>query len=76
MTIEQTISQISQMPVDDQLRIINTIWDNMADDSATQLSSPQREELDRRMAKYRQDPTTAMTEAELREKLKARREGL
>lgn len=76
MTIEQAISQITQLPVSDQLRIINTIWDSMPSNAATELSESQRRELDRRMEEYRQNPETAMTESELREKLKARREGL
>ena len=75
MTIEQTISQISRLPIDDQLRIINTIWDRMADDSATKLSDSQRVELNERMARYREDPESALAESELREKLQARREG-
>jgi len=75
MSIEQAISQITQLPVDDQLRIINTIWDSMSKDAATELSDAQRQELDHRMAKYREDPSTALTELELQEKLKVRREG-
>jgi len=76
MTIEKTISRIAQLSVSEQLQIINSVWDNMGDGAATELSDSQRRELDRRMDKYRQDPKTAMTESELREKLKARREEL
>ena len=76
MTIEQAISQITQLPVADQLRIINTIWDSMPDCAATEPSEIQRQELDRRMEKYSQDPSTALTESQLRDKLRARREGL
>ncbi len=76
MTIEQAISQITQLPIAEQLRIINTIWDSMPNSAATELSESQRNELDRRMERYRKDPSTALTESELREKLKARREGL
>jgi putative addiction module component (TIGR02574 family) len=76
MTIEQAISQISQLPIAEQLQIINSIWDNMGTDAGSSLTNAQREELDRRMTKYRDDPSTAITESELREKLKARREGV
>ena len=75
MTIEQTISQISQLPIDDQLRIINTVWDQMAGESATQLSEAQRVELDARIERYKANPDSALTESQLREQLKARREG-
>ena len=75
MTIEQTISQISQLPIDDQLLIINSIWDRMADNSATKLSDSQRAELDERMTRYRTNPESALTQSQLRDKLQARREG-
>lgn len=75
MTIEQTISQISQLPIDDQLLIINSIWDRMADNSGTKLSDSQRAELDERMTRYKTDPDSALTQSQLRDKLQDRREG-
>ena len=75
MTIEQTISQISQLPIDDQLRIINTVWDQMVGESATQLSEAQRVELDARFERYKANPESALSESQLREQLKERREG-
>ena len=76
MTVEQTIYQIAQLPVSEQLRIINSVWDNLPDDVATELSDSQRQELDMRMENYRNNPQTAMTESELRAKLRAEREKL
>ena len=73
MSIEQTVSQISQLPIEDQLQIVHAIWDQMGN-SAVAATSSQHEELNRRMAKYRANPETAMTEDELRMKLKERRE--
>ena len=76
MTIEQTIYQIAQLPVCEQLQIINSVWDNMSDEDVSDLSDEQRQELDRRVKKYRDNATSAMTESELRAKLRARHEEL
>ena len=74
MSIEHTISQIALMSIEDQLRIINSVWDRMGDDAA-KLTESQRRELDDRMEKYRQNPDSALTDSELRAKLESRREG-
>ena len=76
MSIEQTITQISQLPIEDQLKIINSVWDRMGENAATEPNNSQRKELDERMERYRQNPESAMTEAELRAKLEKRREGI
>jgi putative addiction module component (TIGR02574 family) len=70
MTIEQTISQISQLPVEDQLRIIHAVWNQMGDETIAQPTQGQHKELDDRMARFRENPKSAMTEMELREKLR------
>lgn len=75
MTIEQTISQISKLPVEEQLQIIHTIWDRMGDNAVPELTDSQRKELDERMKRFRENPESAMTESELRDRLRNRREG-
>jgi putative addiction module component (TIGR02574 family) len=74
MSIENTVSQISQLPIEQQLKIVHAIWDQMGNAAGIGATPQQQEELDRRMAKYRADPETGMTEDELRQKLKERRE--
>jgi len=74
MSIEHTVSQISQLPIEDQLQIVHAIWDRMGNAADAVATPSQQAELDRRMARYRDSPETAMTEDELRQKLKERRE--
>ncbi len=70
MSIEQTISQISRLPIEDQLQIIHAVWNKMGTNAATNLTQQQRTELDQRMARFRSDPDSALTETELREKVR------
>ena len=74
MTIEQTISHISQLPIEDQLRI-KTVWDQMGKNAATSPTESQQAELNARLSRYREDSDSALTESELKEKLRNRRDG-
>ena len=73
MTVEQTINDISALPPNDQLRIVQAIWDRLADGTGTELSDSQRAELDRRWAEYKADPSTALSEEEFRERIRVAR---
>ena len=70
MTVEQAISDIISLPIEDQLRIVQTVWDRMPVEAGTALSHSQRAELDRRLAAYRENPKTSLTEDQLREQLR------
>lgn len=69
MTVEQAISEISSLPIDEQLRVVQVIWDRMPQDAGTALSDRQRAELDRRLAAYRDNPDSALTESQLRKQI-------
>ena len=73
MTVEQAIDDISALPPNDQLRIVQAIWDRLADGIGTELSDSQRAELDRRWAEYKSNPTTAVSEQEFRERIRVAR---
>ena len=73
MTVEQAIIDISALPPNDQLRIVQAIWDQLADGIGTELSDSQRAVLDRRWADYKADPTTAISEEEFRERIRVAR---
>ncbi len=70
MTVEQAISDIASLPLDDQLRVVQTIWDRMPQNAGTSLTDQQRAELDRRLAGYRASPDSALTESQLRKQIR------
>lgn len=69
-SVEQTINDISALPVQDQLRIVHAIWDRLPPEVGTNLSDQQRRELDRRWASYQSDPSSALTEQEFRKQIR------
>jgi putative addiction module component (TIGR02574 family) len=71
MTAEQAISDISALPFDEQLRVVRAIWSNLPESTTLALSGDARRELDRRVARYTADPSTLLTEAQFREKMRA-----
>jgi putative addiction module component (TIGR02574 family) len=71
MTVEQAISDISSLPVDDQLKVVQAIWDRLPESSTLPLSDAARSELVRRVANYTADPTSLMTEAQLRARMRS-----
>lgn len=73
MTVEQAINDISALPPNDQLRIIQAIWNRLADGVGTDLSDSQRAELDRRWTEYKADPSTSLSEEEFRERIRVAR---
>lgn len=70
MSIDQVISLITSLPLDDQLRIVQAVWVRMPQDAGTSLTDSQREELERRLARYRQNPESALTESQLRQQIR------
>ena len=71
MTVEQAISDVSALPLDDQLKVVQAIWDRLPESSTLALSDAARSELARRVASYTADPSTLMTEAQLRAKMRS-----
>tara|TARA_R110002073_G_C9362565_1_gene571582 strand:- start:346 stop:570 length:225 start_codon:yes stop_codon:yes gene_type:complete len=70
MTVEQAISDISSLPLEEQLLVVQAIWDRMPQDAGTTLTDQQRAELDRRWESYRANPDSALTESQLREQIR------
>ena len=70
MTAEQAISDISALPFDEQLKVVQAIWDRLPDSSTLKPTDDARRELERRVASYTSDPSTLMTESQLRERMR------
>lgn len=73
MTLEQVISEVSALSLTDQLRLVQAIWDRLPKDVGTQLTPAQQLELDQRWSEYKNDPSTALTEEDFRERVKKAR---
>ena len=52
-----SIAEVLALPVAERLRLVETIWDSIAEVPETlQLTKAQESELDRRLDAYRKDP--------------------
>lgn len=57
MDLKQTLADISRFPVEDRIRLVEAIWDGIADEpSAFEPTDSQKEELARRVAQDDADP--------------------
>lgn len=73
MNVDQTISDLSTLPVGERLRVVHAIWDSLPADVDLRLSTEQQAELDRRLAAHRADPSTSISHEELMRRIASRR---
>jgi len=72
MNVDQTISDLSTLPVGDRLRVVHAIWDSLHDDVDLATTKEQQAELDRRLTAHRVDPSTAISHDELMRRVQSR----
>lgn len=64
------IDEIKRLSVAERIRLVQEIWDSIAADrNAQPLSPAERQELERRLREYEQDPSGTKTWSEVREDL-------
>jgi putative addiction module component (TIGR02574 family) len=65
------LAEVLALPVADRLKLVETIWDSIAEaPEALQLTPEQEAELDRRLEAYRQDPTAGSPWPEVRARIR------
>jgi putative addiction module component (TIGR02574 family) len=68
--IVKDLSQLLELPADERLQLVEAIWDSLVEvPEAIPVSDAVREELDRRLAAYYADPSSARPWEEIREEL-------
>ena len=64
------MSAVLELPVAERLRLVEAIWDSIAEHpDALPLSETEREELDRRWADYLKDPTAGAPWSEVKARI-------
>jgi len=61
MTTDQHVSAITTLPVEEQLAIVQAVWERLPECASPSNTAKIKAELDRRMDRYRDDPSTALT---------------
>ena len=64
------LSELLELPADERLQLVEAIWDSLIEvPEAVPITDDVREELDRRLAAYYDDPSSARPWREIRNEL-------
>ncbi len=69
MDLNETLSQLTSLPVADRLRLVESLWDSIEADTPVSLSTERREELERRLAAHEAHPEDSLSWEQVVEKL-------
>jgi putative addiction module component (TIGR02574 family) len=73
MDITTTLNQIVALDIQDRIRLVQGILDSIAAEQVdTDITEPQKRELDRRIDGYEANPEEVMTWAEVKASIKPR----
>jgi putative addiction module component (TIGR02574 family) len=65
-----TLDEVLQLPVPERIRIVEVIWDSIADTpEAVELTDEQKAELDRRLENLEKSPNAGAPWSEVRERI-------
>ncbi len=56
MDIQQTLADLSALPIDDRLRLVQLLWDSIPAEAEVRVSDDQQIELNRRIEAHDADP--------------------
>ncbi|PSB02813.1 addiction module protein [Merismopedia glauca] len=71
MDITATLKEITALSVSDRIRLVQAIWDTIADEQVySNLITSQQQELDRRIADYEANPDDVLTWEEIKASIK------
>jgi len=74
MDISATLTEIKTLSIDERIRLVEAIWDSIADDNGEQLelTEAQRQELARRLADHDANPSAVIAWEEVKAQARAR----
>ena len=72
MDIQQTLADLSALPIDDRLQLVQLLWDSIPAEAEVTVSDDQQIELNRRIAAHDADPESAISREDLERRLKDR----
>ena len=68
------IPEIARLTVPEKILLLEDLWDSIAaDESSVPMPQSHREELDRRLTQYEENPGSLLTLDDLRERIEARK---
>jgi putative addiction module component (TIGR02574 family) len=72
MSREELRSAVFALPTDEKLKLVEELWDSIAEDELPPLTQWQLDEIERREAYLKANPDSLLTREEVYQRLKAR----
>ncbi len=73
MDLQQTLSELTSLPVKDRLRIVESLWNSIDVDTPVSIAPEQREEINRRVERHECNPDELLTWEQVLDGLRDRR---
>ncbi len=70
MNLDQTLSELTSLPVADRLRVLESLWDSIETDAPVSVSPEQRVEIDRRVEAHGRNSDELLTWDEVLDQLR------
>ena len=61
MDIQQTLSELTALPVPDRLHVLETLWDSIDAETPVELSPAEQSEINRRLDAHEANPDELLT---------------
>lgn len=61
MDLNETLSELTSLPVPDRLRVVESLWDSIEPDTPLSPSPEQRDEIYRRIEAHEANPNEVLT---------------
>lgn len=72
MNLNETLSELTALPVSDRLRVVESLWDSIESDAVVAPSPEQREEIKRRVEAHAANPAQLLTWDQVLDRLRDR----
>ena len=73
MNLDQTLSQLTLLPVSERLRVVESLWNSIEAEAPVAVSPEQREEINRRVEAHERNPDELLTWDQILDQLRERR---
>jgi putative addiction module component (TIGR02574 family) len=73
MDLHQTLSELSSLPVNDRLLIVESLWNSIDADTPVSIPPEQRKEISRRIERHKHHPDELLTWEQVLDGLRDRR---
>ena len=71
--LDQTVSELTSLPVADRLRVVESLWDSIGTDTPVPVSPEQRAEINRRIDAHERNPDELLTWNDVLDQLRDRK---